>query len=187
MNNREKSKQPIFFVDKEKGYHVNPIYMIDEEINSRDRFVITRTTDNGGWIRGGMLYYKLDKVEIFTDINNAIFVDLESNVVFVKEYEKVIEQIQPVDPEQRQYIILMYFEDDECKWESMTGRQTTYDWIKTYINLYGFDPDKSLVITENVAFKDAFSISRFIKHLQNSNLVEEDDFDIEQYIIQIDE
>lgn len=187
INKRERSREPIFFMDKDEDYRVNPIYMIDEEINTRDRFVIMRTTDNGKWIRGGMLYFKLDKVQIFTDINNAIFVDLRNSILFVKEQQKVMEQIKPVDPEHRQYIILMYCQDGEYLWEAMEGRQSIYDWIKTYIDIYEFDPKQSIVLTENVALKDAFTVSKFIKYLQNSNLVEDDGFDIDQYEYEFDQ
>lgn len=180
INKRQPDNNPIFFMDK-KDYHVNPIYMIDEEINTRDRFVIMKTTDNGKWIRGGMLYYSLNKVQIFTDINNAIFVDLKNNTIFVKEQEKVMNQIKPVDPEKRQYLILMYCQDGDYLWEAMEGRQAMYDWIKTYIDIYEFDPKQSIVLTENVALKNAFTVSKFVKYLQNSNLVEDDEFDIDQY------
>ena len=164
-NNRQKSNQPIFFMEKGKNYHVNPIYMMEEEINSRDKFVIISTTDGGKWVRGGMLYYNFNGVEVYTDINNAIFVDLKSNVMFIKEYEKVIEQLKPVDPEKRQYIILMYIDDDGgeygegCRWESMIGRTATYQWIRDNITAYNFDPNHSIVLTENVAYKDALSVS----------------------------
>lgn len=186
---RKKARQPIFFMEDKENYHINPIYMIEEEINTRDRFVIMRTTDNGRWVRGGMLFYELNRVSIYTDINNAIFVDLKSNIIFVKEYEKVIEQIKPVNPEERQYIILMYCEGEDSTWEAMIGRSTMYEWIKTNIEIYEFDPQKSIILTENVPFKDAFSVSQFVKYLQNGNLVEEDGFDIDQYIYedQIDE
>ena len=48
-------------------------------------------------------------------------------------------------------------------------------------NIEDIDPDKSIVLTENVAIKDAFTVSQFVKYLQNASLVEEDDFDIEIY------
>ena len=46
-NNRQKSNNPLFFFDKEKGYTVNPIYMIDEQINTNTKFAINKNTDKG--------------------------------------------------------------------------------------------------------------------------------------------
>ena len=61
----------------------------------------------------------------------------------------------------------------------MTGRSIVYEYIKN--NIEDIDPDNSIILTENVAVKDAFTVSQFVKYLQNASLVEEDDFDIEMY------
>lgn len=183
-NNRQKSNNPLFFFDKEKGYTVNPIYMIDEQINTNTKFAINKNTDKGKWVRSGMLFYKYQNLEIYTDINNVIFVDLESNVVFIKDYDKIEQEINPVDPEKRQYIILFDAEDlgeEPYTWESIEGRTNTYTYIRDNIDWLNFNPQKSIILTENVAFKDALTVSQFIKHLQNSGLVEEDGFDIDEY------
>lgn len=186
-HDQPKYKNPIVFFNKKDP---NPekregIYFQDKEINNKDKFAILKTTDNGAYIRGNMLYYKLNNVEIYTELNNVIFVDLHSMTLTIKQYDQVISEISPEDPEVRQYIILMYVygDNDEqiCRWESMNGRSNIYEYIKQYIDIYDFDPDKSVVITDNVAFKDALSVTAFVKYLQNGNLVEEDDFDIDQY------
>jgi hypothetical protein len=62
----------------------------------------------------------------------------------------------------------------------MTGRTEAYNYIKDNILLIGFDPDQSLVLTENVPYKDAKTVTQFIQYLQNG-LVEEDEFNIEDY------
>lgn len=174
---------PLIKIDKKKK--INPIYYQDQEINGKNRFAILRTTDNGAYVRGDMLYYKIDGVEVYTEINNIIFVDLNNKSVTIKQYDKVADNIAPENPEERQYIILMYLNDydenSQCVWESMIGRLTAYEFIKQYIDIYKFNPDKSVVITDNVAFKNALTVTQFIKYLQNGNLVEEDNFNIDQY------
>ena len=185
MRENNKIKQPIFFMNKGKDYHVNPIYLIDEKINDEQKFVITRKTDNGKWVRGGTLWYAINGVQIFTDINNAIFVDLRSQIAFVEEVEAVVEEIESTDPEQKQYVLILSdskFGDESFIWRAMVGRLETYEWIKRNVDMLEFDPKDSFVLTDNVAWKDALSVYEFVKHLQNANLVpEDDDFDIDEY------
>lgn len=178
---------PFIKVDKNEKQKV--FYNLKDEVNTPDRFAILRTTENGKFVKGGMLYFKMDGVELFTDINNIIFVDKINKTFTVKEYSKTLEEINPEDPEQRQYIILMYLDDDIYQegagttyaWESMQGRQNMYDYIKTNIGINYMNPDKSIVLTDNVAVKDALTVTQFINYLKNGNLVPEDDFEIENY------
>jgi hypothetical protein len=181
-----KAVSPIFFYDTDKkgNYVVNPIYMLKDHPNDDTRFAILRTTENGKYVRGGMLYFSLNGVEIYTELNNVLFIDLNTKTVFIKQYDKVLEEITPVDPEKRQYIVMMSCTDNDenvFTWESMVGRSTMYNFIKDNVDVLGIDPEKSFVLTENVPYKDALTVSQFVKYLQNANYVEEDGFDIDEW------
>lgn len=173
------------FVFYKKNDSVKPFASLDENVNTPSKFAILKTTENGKYIRGGQLWFKMNGVEIFTDINNIIYVDMDNNTFIVRDGRKVIEEIAPVDPEKRQYVLLMKCTDnntDFYQWESMEGRITTYNYIVDNIDVLNIDPEQSFVLTENVALKDALNIAEFIRYLKNSELVEEDGFNIEEYI-----
>ena len=178
-------KQAIDFV--EKGSVESPISTIKREINGDTNFAITKLTENGKYVRGNLLFYSLNGVEIYTEANNIIFVDLVNNVLFIREYEKMIQDISPEDPEQKQYIVLYTDissnESEEeripLRWEAYTGRMNTYEAIK--VNAPIIDIDKSIVVVESVALKDCLSVREFVEYLKNANLTEKDDFDINDY------
>lgn len=182
-HDQPKIRNPIIHLKKDAK--VKPIYYQDQEINTPSRFAILKTTDNGAYVRNGMLYYVLNNIEIYTEINNVIFVDLKNQTLTIKQNNKVTENVAPEDPETRQYVILMYLNDSDdnaqCIWDSMSGRSAAYEYIKQYIDIYRFNPDKSVVITDNVPFKDALSVTQFVKYLQNGNLVDDEDFNIDDY------
>ena len=73
-------------------------------------------------------------------------------------------------------------DQDVYFWEAMTGRSTAYEYIVDHIDDLLIDPENSFVLVETVPYKDALSIANFIRYLKNANLVEEDGFDIEEYI-----
>lgn len=174
-------KKPFTFVEN-KEQKQQAFSFLNDNINSDTKFVINRLTDNGAYVKGGMLYFRINGVDIFTDINHSIFVDKKNNSVVIKTAENLANIEDKMDPELRQYIILIYNTNpdlEEFRWESMTGRSIMYEYIKN--NIEDIDPDKSIILTENVAIKDAFTVSQFVKYLQNASLVEEDDFDIEIY------
>lgn len=177
--------QPFIFYN-EKNHVENPFYNVKTEINGPDRFAITRATENGKYVRGGQLYFKLDKVEIFTDIDNIIFVDMINNTIRVNAQDHMVKEIlSQEDPEQREYVLLItgYDSDEEIyNWESIVGRTRTYNFIVDNIDFYNMDPKKSFVLTANVCLKDALTVEEFVKYIKNSELVEEDMFDIEEYI-----
>lgn len=177
-----KAREAIYFIGEGEDYHVNPIYTIDEERNSPDRFVILKTTANGKFLIGNMLHYSFKGVDIITDSDNAIFIDTISNTAFIREFDRALRSISPVDPEQRQYVLMLYNPTDDdhpTEWQSTVGRTNAYNFIKTHIEL--FDPKQSLVLTENVALKDALTVSQFVKYLKNGDIVKEDGFNIEDY------
>ena len=188
--NREDLNKPTSPFVKVGKKPISPFYKVEDEINTSERYAILKTTDNGKFVRGNLLYYRFNNVDIYTDIDNAIFVDAVNSSITIKEYSKALAQINPVDPEERQYIILMYIDDDmidddvtyhQYTWESMIGRTAIYDYIVNNIASNYMNPDKSIILTDNVALKDALTVTQFISYLKNGNLVPEDDFNIEEY------
>jgi hypothetical protein len=180
-----KPKKPFVYTGKKP---INPFYKIETETNGPDRFAIIKTTDNGKYIRGNMLFYNYKGIEIYTDINNAIFVDTINNTLTIRDYSKTLEEINPTDPEDRQYVLIIVSDEDAeddglnmYTWDAMIGRTTMYNYIVNNIDIKYIDPDKSIVLTDNVALKDALSVTQFVNYLKNGNLVPEDDFNIDDY------
>jgi hypothetical protein len=157
-----------------------------EEVNKDDCFAITKLTAGGKFVRGQHLFYNMRGIEVYTDINNIIFVDLHNNTLFIKEFAKIEKSINTSDPNNRQYLILYTdlgfggdYQEFPLRWESYTGRTTAYDSIK--VNLPVIDIDKSIVLTDNVPLKDAISVREFIEHLQNAGFVDPDEIDLDEY------
>ena len=126
----DKPKSPFTFVENQSQKQ-KPFSFIDNNIEGEKKFVINRLTDNGAYVKGGMLYFRLNGVDIFTETTNSIFVDKSNNSVIIRPANNLqnIEE-ENVDPEQRQYILLMYGgeTDETYYWESMTGR--VYQFVK---------------------------------------------------------
>jgi hypothetical protein len=180
---------PVKFVKDGENFKYSPIGFMENDINGVTRFAITKLTENGKWMRGELLFYSLNGVEIYTDPKNVIFVDTANNTVFIREYEKVINQITPDNPESKEYILLYtdlgYDENEESseefplRWEAVTGRRQAYDNIK--INAPVIDIDRSLVLVESVALKDSLTVRQFMEYLKNSDIINEESFDINDY------
>lgn len=183
-NNQNKPIVPIEFVN---NFKEKPIEFMNRELNGTTSFAILKTTQGGKYMRGNLLFYSLNGVEVYTDPNNIIFVDTINNTLFVKEYEKVLNEIAPSDPEQKQYILLYADlggeEADDVefplRWLAVQGRTNAYESIKS--NAFNIDIDKSLVLVETVPFKDAMSVRSFVKFIKNADMTEDDDFDIDSY------
>lgn len=180
---KDKKITPVYFVKSGEDWRINPVYSIEDVKNTPKRYVITSLLQGGKYVVSGMLYYKYRGIQIYTDVKNMIFVDTTTHSIWVRDYSKVISEISPIDPEERQYVILLYNEFDEDvppEWVSLIGRTETYHWIRTHIEL--MDPDKSLILTENVALKDAITVYRFVSHLKNNGIIDDEDgFDIDEY------
>ena len=185
-DDQNKPFNPVVFHEGPfKGF--KPVTNIESEIDGEDRFAISSLTDNGKYLVNGFLYYKFNGVEIYTDKNNIIFVDVINKRLFIREYSKVTAGINPSNPETKQYIIL--YSDiggDESdsefpfRWEACQGRQNAYEYIKA--NAAVIDIDKSIIIVEDVPIKDCLTIRQFVKHLKNSNMVDlYDGFEIDEY------
>lgn len=175
---------PLSF-HKEDNVIINPFKIVDNHPNDKTKFAILKTTENGKYVRGGLLFFNFNGVEIYTEINNAIFVDTVNNSIFIKEYQKVIDEITPVDPSEKQYILLMKIEDQDGPsyiWEAMQGRETAYKYIINNIDELNINPEESFVLVETVPYKNALTITGFIKYLQNAELVDPNEIDIDEYI-----
>lgn len=177
LDRQDEPIEPIKFMEEDqKG--IRPILFYKDNLNSRFHYAILKTTENGRYVRGNMLWYKLDGVEIYTDINNIIFVDEANKVLSVRQNDSVINEISPDDPESKQYIVLYtdsdFSEDNESplRWESYIGRYNVYESIKIYQDI--IDPDKSLVLVDNVPLKDSLSVREFVEYLVNANIVEDE-------------
>ena len=104
----------------------------------------------------------------------------------LKEYEKAVNEINPTNPEEKQYILLYtdigYENSDEefpLRWEAVSGRTNAYENIK--INAPIIDIDKSLVLVETVAFKDSLTVRQFVEYLKNANIIDDSTFDVNDY------
>lgn len=177
------AEKPISFDPKDLKLNRQAISFLDSNVNQNNKFAILKTTDNGKWVRGNLLFYEFNGVEIYTSLNNIIFVDTINNTLFIEEYSKVIDGIAPDDPEQRNYIVLYHdISDNEdqfpMRWESYAGRTEAYEALK--LNLAVIDFDESLVLVDNVALKDALTVRQFIEYLKNANLYQ-DDIDLSDY------
>ena len=185
FNDKEKKPiSPIEFLKPGEDFRTKPIERL-EQVNGITSFAILKTTENGKYIRGNKLYYNLDGISIYTDLNNVIFVDTVNKMFWVREYEKVLKEIEPDDPEQKQYVILYvdltdeYSGEEPMRWEAVTGRTNAYNNIK--INAPVIDMDKSIVLVETVALKDSLSVKQFVDYLQNSNIINDESFNTDDY------
>ena len=183
INDGNEPRSP--FVESKKNT-VSPFVKFTNEINGTTRFAITKDTEGGKYNAAGMLYYKFNGVEIYTELNNIIFVDTVAKSLVIKEYANVSANINP-NSSDKQYIVLytdLGYESDEeefpLRWESYIGRNDTYESIKA--NLSVIDIDKSLVLVDNVPVKDALTVREFIKYLQNAEYVDKEEVDIDEYI-----
>ena len=182
----EQNKQMSPVELHEKGYKENPVVFMDKDVNTPSNFAILKTTENGKYVRGNRLFYSFNGVEIYTELNNVIFVNVEAKTMFIQNYEKVINQISPTDPEKKEYIILYtdlgYENTDEefpLRWEAVTGRTMCYESIKS--NAPVIDVDKSLVLTETVPLKDSLTVRQFMNYLKNSNIINDENFEINDF------
>jgi hypothetical protein len=186
IDKKKKITSPVEFVKDGEDYRSSAISYIEKDINGVDRFAILKTTEGGKYMRGNTLFYSLDGIEIYTESTNVIFVDLVNKTLFIKEYEKVLNEINPTDPEQRQYIMLytdLGYENDEeefpLRWEAVSGRSQAYENIK--VNAPVIDIDKSLVLVETVAFKDSLTVRQFIDYMKNGGFIKDETFDINDF------
>lgn len=184
--NKDNRSEPIVPIEFHDKVDLSPIVFMDKEVNGTNNFAILKTTQNGKYVRGNLLYFEMNGVEVYTELNNVIFVDVVNKTLFIRQYDKVLNEINPEDPEQKQYIMLytdIGYEDSEdefpLRWEAVSGRTAAYENIK--INSSIIDIDKSLVLAETVAFKDCLTVRQFMNYIKNSNIIDDENFDINDF------
>ena len=170
--------EPVYFFEGDKNI-IKPVYNIDDHPDDKYKFAILRSTENGKYVIGNLLHFKLGGVEITTELNNVIFIDLLNKTAFIKQFDQVTETVDPVNPEERQYIIMMSCINEETgepeyRWEAMTGRSEMYKYIADNQDYLAMDIDNSFVLTENVPYKDALTVRQFVRYVKNKGLFEND-------------
>lgn len=180
----DKIKNPIIFSEDNK--REKAISFLDTSINGKNRFAINKYTENGKYLRGNLLYYNFNGIEIFTESNNVIFVDTKDKSVFIRRQENVDAEINPTRPEDKEYILLytdLGYEDEDVefplRWEAVVGRNEAYNNIKCNIDV--IDIDKSLVLVDTVPLKDSMTVRQFMSWIKNGNIIEDESFDINDY------
>ncbi len=184
-NHDPKPINPFIFLDDQPKKAESPLIFLDKESNSQDVFAITKTTDNGRYVKGGMLYYKMFDVEIFADLEATIYVNLIEKSYTVK-LNKSNNSVAPTNAETQQYVIMFspIDEEEEYIWKSIEGRQNCYELIKQEMVGYLYDPDKCFVLTGAVSLNDCLSVTEFVNYLKNGNFdFADDDFEISLYQI----
>lgn len=190
INQDNKDPKPLVEFVNDDSWRPRLMTSIEDGVNSETNFAITKLTGGGAWLRGNLLFYNLNGVSVYTDPKNIIFVDIDNHTLFIREYNK-IEQIAPKNnPEEREYIILyseLVYDDasdaeleSAMRWEAVVGRTNVYESIK--VNAPVIDIDKSLVLVETVALKDALSVRQFMEHLKNADIINDESFDINDYV-----
>ena len=186
--NSEELISPVIFHEPGEDFSSSPMSYIEQDVNTPTKYAINRMTLGGKYVRGGMLYFSFNGVEIYTDIDNVIFVNEDTHTLFIRESKNIQGEISPSNPESRQYIMLYtdlgYDEvgnenEFPLRWEAVTGRREAYDNIKN--NAPVIDIDKSLVLVENVTLKDSLTVREFMNYLKNSDIINEESFDINDY------
>lgn len=179
---------PFRFVEEGEDGAVDAISFIQKDVNTVNQFAITRLTAGGKYVRGDLLFYSFNGIEIYTDIDNIIFVNRESKKLFIRQDQKVSAEINPKNPEEKQYIILYTdlgwdsVSDEEefpLRWESVIGRTNAYNNIKDNADV--IDIDKSIVLVETVQVKDSLTVREFMNYIKNSEIIIDESFDINDY------
>ena len=89
--------------------------------------------------------------------------------------------IDSKDPELKEYLILLVGlngEDEFKEFQFITGRTSTYERIKTFID--AIDIDASYVLVEGVSLENRVTVYEFMRHM-HMNFYQDDNFNIEDY------
>lgn len=151
---------------------INPIH----EIGSGEDNEIIITKDNPANVRGGKLFCIFKGGFVYTDINDTIVIDPNSNNLYI--YHQEDEELTPAD--EREYLLLLYYSDDTTEFRGITGRQVVFDELIALSN--DIDFDKSMILAETTKMKDMISIYAFMKLCVDKNLVKNNSgFDPDEY------
>ena len=98
----------------------------------------------------------------------------------MKEMVTVVNNKTEKHPEDREYLICILTEDSQTCWDIVMGRRDAYETIKSYIEEYEVNFDKSFILDESKALAERKSLYSFMKYAQQ--FFDQDDFDIENYV-----
>lgn len=169
-------KDAIRFYDNDE-WKGKSIYFMGDKSNEEE---IVITSDDREYVRGDKLCVEYNGIQIYADLNQVVYINQKTNVIYIKENKK----LSP--PEEREYLVLLSFYNEQNTFQGIVGRQDTFDYLKSIIET--IDIGSSMVLAETVAFKDSITVYEFMKRCIEDGMVQNDDgFDIEEYYCRIDE
>ena len=161
----------LHFYDENESYKKQGIYFMGDESSSHE---IVITSEDREYVRGDKLYVTFNGCDIVADLNQVIYINIDTKVVYIKENKK----LSP--PEEREYLLLLTFYGETCTFQGVVGRQETFDYLKAVIE--DIDIGSSMVLAETVPFKDRITVYEFMKKCIDEELIQNNDgFDIEDY------
>ena len=171
-------KEVLRFFEDNENWKPNAIYFMGDESNEHE---IVITSDDREYVRGDKLYVQYNDVDIYADLNQVIYINTKTNMVYIKENKK----LSP--PEEREYLVLLsFYEGEQNTYQGIVGRQNTFDYLKSIIE--AIDIGSSMVLAETVAFKDSITVYDFMKRCIEDDMVQNNDgFDIEEYYCSVDD
>lgn len=88
-------------------------------------------------------------------------------------------------PEQREYLICFFYNDECTSWVKAVGRTAAYDACRTEIMAGDVDVDESIVLVEGGEYGKHATLYQFMKHMENFFPPEVAGvrFDIEDYVV----
>lgn len=111
-----------------------------------------------------------------------LFKKVENSKVVNNTTHNIVKK-EEINPQDRKYIILYYATVDDGEeiksFEEVVGREAMYEFIKNMVEC--LDIHRSIVLTDNVPYKNAISVYEFMKYIKR--YFENDSFDIEDYNI----
>lgn len=102
----------------------------------------------------------------------------------LKEMVKIVDNSIPYEQkkaEEKQYLICLNEDETSSTWIIVTGRTEAYQFIKTFLETYLIDFEKSFILVEGCKLEQRKSIYTFMKHIEQ--FFPEDSFDIDDYVV----
>ena len=169
------AKDVFTFLDDNEEKVEDCIYFLGDGTNESE---IVITKNDKSYVKGNMLCFNYKGIDIYTDLDNAIYINTDTNTIQIKKYKEL------TLPDKREYLLLLSYHDNKIEntYQGCIGRQNVFDFIKSIVE--EIDIEKSLILAETVQLKDAINIYEFMRECILNKTVENDDgFDIEEYII----
>lgn len=96
------------------------------------------------------------------------------------------------DPDTTKYLLLLHvfpvnkdddYTDEECRsWVIKIGRQHTYDYLKTLIEIEAIDPFKSYIISETATIENSKRVDAFMSFMKrDERIIDNTDFNVSDY------